>query len=1032
MIRFSLLRPVIITVGVILILMFGLISQEKLPKQLTPNVIEPEISITTTWMGASPKEIESEIISEQELALKNTPSLLKFESKSKDNSGSLTLTFKIGTDINKALLDVSNKLNEVDNYPSNVDKPAIKATGESASPVIWTMLQTLEGNHVDIDTYKSFLDDEVKPHFERISGVAELFMRSGVKDELQIILNPQKMASYALSMEHIINTIAKNNIDVSAGSLDLGRRTYRIRSVNEYKNSHDVESILLFSKEGKEVYLRDIAKVHFGYAKKSSISMVDGTLGLVIGFKPENGTNIVKLTDDVERVVTHLNATLLKEQGLKIRWLHDKRNYIKGAIALVKQNILIGGLLAVVVLMLFLRALSSTTVIALAIPISIIATFIILEFLDRSLNTISLAGISFSVGMLVDSAIVVLENIDRHKKMGKSYFDAALYGTKEVWGALIASALTTIAVFLPVVFLENEAGQLFKDIAIAVTAAVAFSLFVSISVIPTLWMQLMRFSKHNTHQHKEHSFLERTGSAMSGAIMALIMFALRTTRSRIITVVLLVSLSLGISYWLFPKMEYLPQGNRNLIFNIMIPPPGLSYESKKEIATKVWQKLEPYTKAEIEGYPQIARQFFVAGGSFMIFGVIAKDERRAAELIPLVRPIANSFPGIFGISKQSSVFARGLGKGRTIDLDISGENIEVIANAASTLMKKLRKEMSGAQIRPVPSIELLFPEVQIHPNRAQLEAVGMDAYALGIVADVLMDGRKIGEFKQEGKPNIDMILKADQSNIRTPEDIYHALVATPTGELVSFDSLSSLVETTGISEIRHLGSKRTITLQISPPKSTTMQESIELISEQIIPELYKTDALKGVKTHLSGTADKLIETIASMKWNLILAVVITYLLMSALFANFLYPLIIMLTLPLAGAGGFIGLSLTNNYLAPQALDILTMLGFIILIGIVVNNAILIVHQSLNNLRIEGMGHHEAVIESTRSRLRPIFMSSLTSLFGMLPLILAPGPGSEFYRGLGSVITGGLALSTIFTLFVVPALLLFVIRFERLK
>lgn len=410
----------------------------------------------------------------------------------------------------------------------------------------------------------------------------------------------------------------------------------------------------------------------------------------------------------------------------------------------------------------------------------------------------------------------------------------------------------------------------------------------------------------------------------------------------------------------------------------------------------------------------------------MLFGALTEDPSRAAELIPVFKKVANSYPGIFGISKQAGVFERGLGKGRAVNIDISGESIEELAGIAGELFGTLHKTIKGAQIRPEPSIELLFPEVKIIPDHERLNAVDLDARALGIIADVLMDGRKISEFKVDGKKKIDLILKADQEDITTPEELYNALVATPSGDLVTFDSLSSLERTNSISVIRHLAGKRTFTLQVTPPKDITVQETIEIIEGKILPQV-KND---NVKIQLTGTADKLLYTISGMKWNLILAVIITYLLMAALFGNFLYPLVIMITLPLAAAGGFIGLSVTNNFIAPQALDILTMLGFIILIGIVVNNAILIVHQSLNLVRNHAMQHKEAVIEATHSRLRPIFMSTLTSLFGMLPLILAPGPGSEFYRGLGSVITGGLAFSTLFTLFVIPALLLFVIKFEN--
>ncbi|MCP3850801.1 MAG: efflux RND transporter permease subunit [Gammaproteobacteria bacterium] len=1030
-IKYSLHKPVTITVAVILILIFGLIALQQLPLQLTPNVSEAKISIVTTWPGASPREIEQDIIEEQELVLKNTPGLLIYEAKAQDNLGTITLTFKLGTNINKALLEVSNKLTEVDNYPLNVEKPIIKATGESSSPVIWTMLRTLPENPNDIDTYKTYLDEQVREHIERVPGVAELFQLGGTKNQMQITLDINQLAKYQLNIDDIIYKIQRHNQDISAGSIDIDRRNYRIRTTAQFRTSQNLQELILSSDNGRLVKLKDISKVSYGYAIARSVAAIEGVKGLIIGVKPENNANIVELSNNVEVVVNQLNEKQLKTMGLQIDWLHDKRHYIQGAINLVQKNIIIGGLLAIAVLLLFLRSISATAVVALAIPISIISTFIILHFMGRSLNTISLAGISFSVGMLVDSAIVVLENIDRHKKMGKTFLVAAYEGTGEVWGALIASALTTIAVFLPIIFLENEAGQLFKDIAIAVTAAVSFSLFVSISVIPMLWNQLMLFHPYDSHQKsKKTSSLERLGHWFSSLFMTLISYVLKTPSTRIFTILCLILLSVISIYSLFPKMEYLPQGNRNLYFNILIPPPGLSYKEKKSIGDSVYTQLKPHINHSINGYPAIERLFYVATGDMMIFGVIAHDDSRIKELKPLLLPVVNSFPGIFGITKQAGVFEQGLGKGRTIDIDISGEKLEEITQVGATLFGALKQSIPNLQIRPIPSIELLYPEVILKPNNDQLERLNMDSFSLGVIADVLLQGRKIGEFKSDGSNKIDLILKSQEEHINSPEELYYSLVATPSGKLVGFNTLAELEQTTSISEIRHFNGKRTITLQVTPPQEMTLQEGMEKFQQEIFPELEKEGKLKGAQIALSGTTDKLTETINSMYLNIILAIVITYLLMSALFANFIYPLVILFTLPLAAAGGFIGLALTNKFLAHQPLDVLTMLGFVILIGIVVNNAILIVHQALNLIRKEEFEHRRAIIESTRTRLRPIFMSSLTSLFGMLPLLLSPGPGSEFYRGLGSVITGGLAFSTLFTLFVIPSLLMFVIGMER--
>lgn len=1025
LIKFSIKNPVTIIVSVLIVVLFGFISLGNLPYQLTPNVTKPEIKITTTWPGATPYEIEREIIEEQEDALKSLNNLVEYESSSKDNSGEITLTFKLGTDLRAALQDVSNKLNEVSSYPDNANEPVIETA--TASPVIWMMLQTLDENKRHIDEYKTFFEDEIKPIIKRVNGVAGTMGGGGRTQEMQINLDTNKLASYNLTIPQVIGILQAENVDISSGTQNMGRRSYRIRTVHKFKTPQDIRDVILISNREQRVTVADVATVDFGYETPSTVAMFFGKDGIFLGVQPSSEANIVALTDEVEKVVTDLNETILKKEGLTIKWLYDQRPYIVGSVDLVQQNILIGGALAIFMLILFLRAISPTAVVSVAIPISVIGTFIILSAMGRSLNTISLAGISFAVGMLVDSAIVVLENIDRHRKEGMSIPEAAYKGTSEVWGALIASASTTIAVFLPIVFLEDEAGQLFKDIAIAVTSAVTFSLFVSIAVIPMLWK---KFASISGKEPRGESALTKFGNKFVNLFMGFVNWSLKTTMTKIMTIVTLGVFSVSVIYILFPKMDYLPQGNKNLIFNILITPPGLSYEERYNMGAYLMKRIEPNINKDVDGVPGISRAFFVSFGDFNIFGGTSMHESRARELIPFFRPIVNSLPSVFGVSLQSGVFESGIGEGKTVNVDVSGEKIEDIANVGTTLFMATSGAISGAQVRPVPSIELLYPEVRIKPNQDALRALGLSSSDLGIMADVLMSGRKISDYEQEGKKKIDLVLKADDSLIQTPEDILSTQVALPNGSLVPMSSLATSINTTGISEIRHLNGKRTITLQVTPPENMTIQEAMGILNAVIEKTKEEGKVLKGIEIGLSGTADKLTETIGLLSGSFILAMVIVYLLMSALFGNFLYPIVIMFTVPLATAGGFIGLALTNRFIEQQPLDVLTMLGFIILVGIVVNNAILIVHQSLNYIRNEGMEHKAAVLAATKSRIRPIYMSSLTSIFGMLPLVLIPGPGSEFYRGLGSVITGGLALSTFFTIFVTPALLMFFIKLEQ--
>lgn len=1040
----SIKRPIGVAVGVVLILMFGFVALYQLPYKLTPNVVQPEISVRTIWPGATPSEVERDIIDKQEEQLKSTPDLVAYESTASDNRAEITLTFEVGTDMNKALLEVSNKLSQVDRYPENVLKPVIASAGANASPVIWMGFVADDGNPRDIDTYRTYLDNEIKEQLERVTGVASIFIPGGTKDQMHIKLFPERLAAHGLTIDQVAGVIQMENRDTAAGTVDIDRRTYRVRTTARFTSTQQLKDLVLFHDGTRTVRLADVAIVEKGYEKHRVNIIVANKerikKALIYGVRVDPSANVVETTNRVEDVVKYLNSEILPVHKIKLEWFYDQRNYIHGAIQLVKKNIAVGGVLAVIVLLLFLRSLSSTTVVALAIPISIISTFIILSAMGRSLNTISLAGISFAVGMLLDSAIVVLENVDRHRSMGKTYFQAAHDGAMEVWGALIASALTTIAVFLPVIFLHSEAGQLFKDIAIAVTAAISFSLFVSISVIPMLWTQLMRFSSKERQQKKiindkensgHQGLLVTFGRFISKLFMGVVEWALKRVVNQLIVIGVMAVVSVGIITFLFPKMEYLPQGNQNLVLNILIPPPGLSEKEMKGVGYGLYNHMKPhYQEEEVKGIPPIDRTFFVASGDFIIQGIVSQVQQRAAEYIPFMLPAVNSFPGIFGLSLQRGVFEQGIGKGRSIDIDISGDNIETLAKIGGMLFGTLRKEMKGAQVRPVPSIEVLFPEAQLIPDRNALASVGMNSSTFGFAADVLLDGRKISEYVEEGQKSIDLILKSHDDKINSPEALHMTQVATPRAGLVPISELSKLNHTTSITRIRHVDGKRTITLQVTPPVDLTLEEAVEFLEGQILKGMREKGLFKGAEVRLAGQADKLAETVGSMKWNLLFALAIVYLLMSALFGNFIYPLVIMFTVPMAAAGGFVGLKLTNLFVAPQPLDILTMLGFIILIGIVVNNAILIVHQTLNNIRYNGMGHRESILEATRSRLRPIFMSSMTSIFGMMPLVLVPGPGSEFYRGLGSVITGGLGMSMFFTVFVTPTLMYFAVKLEK--
>ncbi|MBT3175489.1 MAG: efflux RND transporter permease subunit [Desulfobacula sp.] len=1029
-IRFFVHKPVTVAVGVILLVMFGLIGFQKLAIQLTPDVETPLITVNTAWYGATPYEIEKEIIEKQEKVLKGLQGLSKMESSSYNGLGAITLSFKIGTNLDDALLRVSNKMSEVGNYPENVTRPTIESSGANSSPIIWMILKTAKGNKGHINEFKTFFEDNVRQHLERVEGVGSLLVFGGTDTTLDVIIDAQKMARYNVSINQIIASIQRANQNISAGILGMAKKNYRIRTISQFQTPDDALDVVIFDDGINRVYLRDVARVEKGYKKEDASVLHSGVQVVVVAVRKEKGANVLSMTDAVEKEVSHLNKTILADNELILKMVYDQRPYIHTATNLVKRNILIGSILAIGVLLLFLRSLRTTLITGIAIPISAIGCFVFLWLLGRNLNVVSMAGISFAVGMLVDNAIVVLENIDRHRKTGKNAFDAAYEGTKEVWGAIFASTATTVAVFLPVIFIQEEAGQLFRDIAIAITSSIFLSLIVSISVIPTLFNLFYRKKNNISNGRMQQSVV---GRFLAGVILKLSTFCMKNTLTRLATIILFTSLSIGLTSYLLPSAEYLPQGNRNLILNILIPPPGYSVEKLKSMGKNIYKATEPYFKEDgKDGFPMIKHMFFVGADRITLFGGISTHETRASELIPLFRRVMSSIPGVFGVSIQAGIFESGIGKGRTVDVNISGNGMDDIIQAAYALFGTITKKMENTQVRPVPSLEASYPEVKIVPNREKLAANGLTARELGIYVDILMDGRKIEEYRPEGIKQLDLVLKGRPSFGSSPEDILNSTIVNRFGDLIRVRDVAGIEYGQGMPQINHLERDRNITLQVTPPADLALQTAMELIENDILPALEKTGKLKNVNVSVGGNADKLVETRQALQWNLLLALVITYLLMAALFENFLYPFIILFTIPLAAAGGLVGLFAVNKFIAPQGFDVLSMLGFIILIGTVVNNAILIVHQSLNNVRYNGLIGKHAVADAVKTRIRPIFMSASTSLLAMLPMVLSTGSGSELYRGLGSILLGGLAMSTVFTLFVIPSLLVFVIGFETNK
>lgn len=1040
LIRLAIDRPIAVVSGVLMIVLFGLVALRTIPIQLAPDVSKPVISIRTAWPGAAPAEVEREITNRQEEVLKGLNNLAGMESTSSRGSARVTLEFNIGTNMDKALLLVSNRLDRVGNYPAETSEPTLSMSGNEDRPIAWFILKRAPGNDRPMHEYGDFFKDVLQERIERVEGVSEVSGFGGSERELQVIVEPEVLARFRITPGDITTALRRANTAVTAGKVDEGKRSYTVRADGELNSVEAVQSVIVRSENAPgssqigRVSIADIAKVQFAYKDPSARIRQLGERAIAFNAKRETGANVIKTMEGIRAAVAELQAGVVQRQGLTLTQVYDETVYIESAIELVRQNIWVGGSLAAFLLLIFLRSWRATLIVSIAIPVSVVGSFVAMAGLGRSLNVISLAGLAFAVGMVVDAAIVVLENIYRLREQGLSRREAAYKGATQVWGAVFVSALTTVMVFVPLLVMKLEVGQLFRDIAVAISVSVLLSLAVSVTVLPSLSSKLLPSDKHGKPRRFGIFGLDHLAR---GFVALVVGYARIMLKSRVLALLVVIGISVATTMTAtkyLPKLEYLPNGNRNLMFGILAPPPGYNLKTMTEIASRFEDATRPLWASENDAPakpgdpPKMRHFFFVAFTNRTFIGAAAQDPTKASQLRRPLQKLVSKEPGTFGIINQSSLFGRGLGGSRQIDLDISGPSLNTIlatAGRAAGEIFRVFPRGQGNGFRPVPGLELGAPEVRIKPNRTALADAGVTASELGQSVDVFNDGLRVAEITVGGE-RIDLRLKGPQDDITRTQGIALLPVLTRNGEIVPVSSLASVTLTNGPTQIRHKERRRAVTLKVTPNSDIPLESALAIMQREVIDKLEKQGLPEGVSMRMSGTAEKLATTWNAMQGQLIIAVILVYLVMAVLFESFVYPLIILLSVPLAAAGGVGGLAVLNEFFHTQKLDMLTMLGFVILIGIVVNNAILLVHQTLVHIRQDGMEPSKAIIEATRNRIRPIFMSTLTSVFGMLPLVMLPGAGSELYRGLGSVVVGGLSVSALLTLLVIPPMLALVV------
>ena len=733
---------------------------------------------------------------------------------------------------------------------------------------------------------------------------------------MRVIVDPERLAQFRLTVSDVVDRLRAENASISGGDVDEGKRSYVVRTEGDFTNVDQVYDIVLRSDAdlgvGRigRVTVRDIAIVELDYKKARALPHKFDDRAMAFNMTRKQGANVLVVMDQVHATIADLAEGALRDVGLVVENVFDETLYVNSAISLVQQNIIIGGLLAAAILMLFLRSWRPTLVVSLAIPVSVVGSFVAMAAFERSLNVISLAGIAFAVGMVVDAAIVVLENIYRLRQEGLSRSEAAYKGASQVWPAVLVSSLTTVMVFIPILIMELEAGQLFRDIAVAISVSVMLSLLVSVTVIPALANRLLIGSAAEGNGTRKLPLIDDFAAAFVRFWQNFTRMVVRS-KLRAIAVVAAITIAAGAFTFLFaPKLDYLPTGNRNFVFGFVNVPPGYNLNEVDAITERIasdtrhlWASVSGPESAP--GEPPKFESFMrvpFAGRAFI--GGTAVDPNRASELGPILEEAAAKEPGTHAFARQPSLFGRSVGSGRSIDFDIRGSDLQSVYDVAGDVFRNLQQVLpfrDGHLTRPIPSLTLSAPEVRVSPDRIRLADNGLSARSLGQSVDAFNDGVRVAEITVEGK-RIDLTLMGPQDMVDQTQGIGALPVVTRDGRIVPVEGLADIRITSGPTEIRRADRARTVTLQITPNAEMPLQAALEMIEEGVVKPMKEAGLPDGVTFHL-------IETWNEMVIDLLLAIVIVYLVMAVLFESFIYPLIIILTVPIAAAGGVGGLAL---------------------------------------------------------------------------------------------------------------------------
>ncbi len=1018
----SIRRPVFAWMLMLAIMLFGAISFKNIGVSEMPDVDIPMVTIQLTYRGAAPNIMESEIVDLVEEAMLSVEGIETISSSSKQETASVVVEFNIHQDIDLAMQEIQNKIAQVrSRLPETMDPPVVKKNNPEDNPIMWISLSADQPLREIIN----FARNNIKDKIQSIPGVSEIWLSGYVEPTLRIWLDPQKLNQLELSVKDITNAINKEHQEMPAGRLETDTKEYNLRYLGEALQVEDFENILITERGGQKInipiYLKDVAKIELGLDDIRRLSRTNGKMAIGLGIKKQRGYNSVAIGNAVKLKIEELTPIL--PQGYTLQVNFDTTEFIKDSIHEMNFELVLASLLTALVCLLFLASIKSTFNILLAIPTSIIGSFLFIYFLGYTLNNFTLLALTLVIGIVVDDAILVLENIVRHQEMGKSTIQAAIDGTQEITGATVATSLALIAIFIPVIFMKGIMGKFFLQFGMVLSIAVALSL------LEALTFTSMRCSRMQLIQHHEKGYahlISSITSKLAKIYQQSLYFALRY---KWIVILLCLVIFIG-SLLLIPsiKKEFAPQQDQSGFLIMAQSPIGSSIHYTDQHVQQIEKILSTM--------PEVKRYFLAVGGfgggevdKAMIFVSLKKPHDRPIhpaknkilsqmEIMDLLREQFKGLNGIRTIIQDMSTRGITSGRGFPIEFSIRGPDWNTLTGLSKKLIDAMK---SSTSMREIDS-DYREGQKEFHFIPLRLEAAnrGVSIEDIGMVISALMGGVRNGKFTEGSKRN-DIIIRLDANDRQTAEAVKTLKVRNNKGELIPLAELIIIEEKDVLQSITRKDRERAINITANIAENKSQQEALtELnqLAKQLLPDRYRIVAGGSTKTYQ--------ESFQSLLFALILGFVVAYMILASQYNSLIHPFIIMLALPFSITGAFLALKLTHN-----SLNLYSYLGIILLMGISKKNSIVLV-EFFNQLRTQGMGVREAILQAAPLRLRPILMTSLTIIAAALPSALGLGTGSEVRMPMSIVIIGGMLISTLLTLYFIPCVYLIMSRLERGK